>query len=103
MKTATKHTHTIGPWSVETKGSRHFIDGADELSVAYVDRAGVRERQTYEANARLIASAPALLEALILAVPLMQRYAMRSPVLEPSVDRILPAMISAIDKAEGNA
>jgi hypothetical protein len=44
---------------------------------------------------------PDLLAALILAVPLMQRYAMRSPVLEPSVDRILPAMISAIAQAEG--
>ena len=58
------HTHTPGPWSVETKGSRHFIDGADELTVAYVDRAGVRERQTYEANAQLIAAAPELLAAL---------------------------------------
>jgi hypothetical protein len=64
MKTETTHTHTPGPWSVETKGSRHFIDGADELSVAYVDRAGVRERQTYEANARLIAASPDLLAAL---------------------------------------
>ena len=63
MKTHT-HTHTPGPWSVETKGSRHFIDGADELTVAYVDRAGVRERQTYEANAHLIAAAPDLLAAL---------------------------------------
>ena len=96
----THNTHPPGPWAVETKGSRHFIDGADELTVAYVDRAGVRERQTYEANARLIAAAPELLAALILAVPLMQRYAMRSPVLEPSVDRILPAMISAIAQAE---
>ena len=61
MKTHT-HTHTPGPWSVETKGSRHFIDGADELTVAYVDRAGVRERQTYEANAQLIAAAPELLK-----------------------------------------
>jgi YD repeat-containing protein len=58
------HTHTPGPWTIEIKGSRHFIDGADELTVAYVDRAGVRERQTYEANARLIASAPELLAAL---------------------------------------
>ena len=58
------HTHTQGPWEVETKGSRHFIDGPDELTVAYVDRSGVRERQIYEANARLIAAAPELLAAL---------------------------------------
>ena len=56
--------HTPGPWDVETKGSRHFVDGADRLTVAYLDRAGVRERAEIEANALLIASAPELLAAL---------------------------------------
>ena len=56
--------HTPGPWDVEPKGSRHFVDGADGLTVAYLDRAGVRERAEIEANARLIAAAPELLEAL---------------------------------------
>ena len=56
--------HTPGPWDVETKGSRHFVDGADGLTVAYLDRAGVREKTEIEANARLIASAPELLAAL---------------------------------------
>jgi hypothetical protein len=59
-----KTEHTEGPWEIETKGSRHFIDGADQLTVAYVDRAGVRDRQEIEANARLIAAAPDLLTAL---------------------------------------
>lgn len=59
-----KTEHTKGPWEIETKGSRHFIDGADQLTVAYVDRAGVRDRQEIEANARLIAAAPELLAAL---------------------------------------
>ncbi len=58
--------HTPGPWDVEPKGSRHFVDGADGLTVAYLDRAGVRERAEIEANARLIAAAPDLLAALYL-------------------------------------
>ena len=56
--------HTPGPWDVEPKGSRHFVDGADGLTVAYIDRAGVRERAEIGANARLIASAPDLLNLL---------------------------------------
>ena len=60
----TSPAHTPGPWDVEPKGSRHFVDGADGLTVAYLDRAGVRERSEIEANARLIAAAPTLLEAL---------------------------------------
>ena len=95
------HTHTPGPWSVETKGSRHFIDGADELTVAYVDRAGVRERQTYKANAHLIASAPDLLEALkALSV------AVRDAGKEGTAGNLARAegqALFAISKAEGRA
>ena len=56
--------HTPGPWDVEPKGSRHFVDGADGLTVAYLDRAGVRERAEIEANALLIAAAPDMLNLL---------------------------------------
>lgn len=62
--------HTPGPWDVEPKGSRHFVDGPDGLTVAYLDRAGVRERAEIEANARLIASAPDLLNLLTAAARL---------------------------------
>lgn len=58
--------HTPGPWDVEPKGSRHFVDGADGLTVAYLDRAGVRERAEIEANARLIAAAPTMFDYLTL-------------------------------------
>ena len=61
---AVTRQHTPGPWDVEPKGSRHFVDGADGLTVAYLDRAGVREKTEIEANARLISSAPELLSAL---------------------------------------
>ena len=103
MKTHT-HTYTPGPWSVETKGSRHFIDGADELTVAYVDRAGVRERQTYEANARLIAAAPELLAALH---DLLGHAAWVCPSVRDGMRVELGAAIKhaekAIAKAEGRA
>ena len=58
--------HTPGPWDVEPKGSRHFVDGPDGLTVAYLDRAGVRERAEIEANARLIAAAPTMFDYLTL-------------------------------------
>ena len=92
------HTHTPGPWSVETKGSRHFIDGADKLTVAYVDRAGVRERQTYEANAQLIAAAPDLLAALVEMLEASER-----PVNERWFFNVRSHAIAAISKAEGRA
>ena len=65
MKPAPRQ-HTPGPWDVEPKGSRHFVDGADGLTVAYLDRAGVRERAEIEANARLIAAAPTMFDYLTL-------------------------------------
>ena len=92
-----KKEHTKGPWEIETKGSRHFIDGADQLTVAYVDRAGVRDRQEIEANARLIAAAPELLAALI---GMMNRYGDKSP--HPTCDASISAR-AAISKAKGNA
>ena len=68
MKTQSQHNtdyaHAPGPWSIETKGSRHFIDGEEGLTVCYLDRRGVREPSEVEANARLIAAAPELLDAL---------------------------------------
>lgn len=58
------HAHTPGPYDVTTKGSKHFIDGQDGLTVAYLDRAGVRDRKEIDANSRLLSAAPELLEAL---------------------------------------
>ena len=58
--------HTPGPWHViEARGS-HSIDSVD-VRVAKVARNGVDDVEG-EANARLIAAAPDLLEALYLLV-----------------------------------
>ena len=58
---STENKFTPGPWTVTPKGSKHFIDGPDGLTVAYLDRPGERPSL---ANARLIAAAPELLAAL---------------------------------------
>ena len=97
--TATQRpAYTPGPWDVEPKGSRHFIDGADGLTVAYLDRAGVRERSEIEANARLIASAPELIEALEAVLPDLEHYVATHG---PGPDKRLAAARAAIAKARG--
>ena len=96
--------HTPGPWDVEPKGSRHFVDGADGLTVAYLDRAGVRERAEIEANALLIAAAPELLAAL---EDMTDRYA--RAMKDSGVSHYPEAMVeirsarAAIAKATGGA
>ena len=100
--------HTPGPWDVEPKGSRHFVDGADGLTVAYLDRAGVRERAEIEANARLIASAPELLAALEAAAELAEGTVKLLRQLDMESGRIAAECVlrdarAAIAKATGGA
>ena len=90
--------HTPGPWDVEPKGSRHFVDGADGLTVAYLDRAGVRERSEIEANALLIAAAPELIEALEAVLPDLEHYVATHG---PGPDKRLAIARAAIAKARG--
>ena len=94
----TSPAHTPGPWDVEPKGSRHFVDGADGLTVAYLDRAGVRERSEIEANARLIASAPELIEALEAVLPDLEHYVATHG---PGPDKRLAIARAANAKARG--
>ena len=91
-------SHTPGPWDVEPKGSRHFVDGADGLTVAYLDRAGVRERIEIEANALLIAAAPELIEALEAVLPDLEHYVATHG---PGPDKRLAIARAAIAKAKG--
>ena len=90
--------HTPGPWDVEPKGSRHFVDGADGLTVAYLDRAGVRERAEIEANARLIASAPELLAACMSALRALEDNLQPGPMDADAKD----GLRAAIARATGN-
>lgn len=95
MRTPLLLTHTPGPWGVETKGSKHFVDGSDGLTVCVVDRQGVRcNRAENEANAVLIAAAPELLAAC--------KTLLADPYLSDSInsDRMAACRI-AVAKAEG--
>ncbi len=68
--------HTPGPWTwFEDRGMKHFV-GSDRQGFAHT--VGLHEpRDT--ANARLIASAPALLAALEAVLPLAERYLSKAP------------------------
>ena len=58
----TNHTHTSGPWGL-IKKKPMFVCSAEGV-IADCDIDGARDRSQNEANARLIAAAPDLLEAL---------------------------------------
>lgn len=64
--------HTPGPWSVRPTATNFIIDASDGLRVTALSWQPLSYRMPHatkaeaEANARLIASAPDLLEALIL-------------------------------------
>jgi hypothetical protein len=64
MKTTTKAKHTPGPWQIEFGG----MEGDDYAVIGskFADRAicNLEPRDYVPANARLIAAAPELLEAL---------------------------------------
>mgnify|MGYP003443102101 CR=1 FL=1 len=55
--------HTPGPWSAHYNNEGLTVFSPDNVTVAYVDYDECEERPV-EANAHLIAAAPALLEAL---------------------------------------
>ena len=54
-------THTKGPWVVDGSGIRAIVRGVDVTIVAVRHRLAA---EVHEANARMIAAAPELLDAL---------------------------------------
>lgn len=67
-RTEMNNQHTPGPWTwIRDVGRGDAIDGPDRMPVAWVAtdcRRGDRSAYEYEANAALIAAAPALRDAL---------------------------------------
>lgn len=57
--------HTPGPWTYSRGITKLYIDGPDDKTVAVVDDGN-------EADAALLASAPALADALRACVPMME-------------------------------
>lgn len=98
MKPADEKTHTPGPWTYHIGLSAGIITGADDKSV--IDGGGVTEdRPEWEANARLIAAAPDLLEAAKKAERLLS-VALRFPLDTNENQADLIALRSIIAKAE---
>jgi hypothetical protein len=66
----TKSKHTPGPWFGRPHHNPVGICGCDEvgLQIAFITSASEERRDEFKANARLIAAAPDLLEALQAAV-----------------------------------
>ena len=63
---------TPGPWIVEGKhGNRHWITVDNNIVAEVLNNPSVNIDEESEANARLIAAAPELLEALVLAYSFM--------------------------------
>jgi hypothetical protein len=105
--THTKATHTPGPWEftpdeIETKRGSHFVyriessRGSDFLGTFDPNEDG-GDYSEAEANARLIAAAPDLLEAVKTMVEVFRYRHGSSREIVDAVD----ALIVVIDKAEG--
>jgi hypothetical protein len=71
---ATKQAHTPGPWTVEAPGARDYF--AVRTQAGQVAKTGISPRSVHRerglADAHLIAAAPELLEALVLALPYVE-------------------------------
>ncbi len=91
---ATQPAHTPGPWlslkATDGRGKR-YIRTADRHAVCRVTETG-RSYEEQEANVRLIAAAPEMLEALTLAL----RYLHGAPL---RLDTVENAIIDALAKA----
>ena len=93
--------HTPGPWTTERaeESDRYALEGP-EYSVARVEMFG--RMQEWPANARLIAAAPDLLDALKAAV-LRVTLANAEGEGDPILSAWLPDALAAIAKAEKGA
>ena len=106
--------HTTGPWVIDWNVSRLDIFGADETTlVASLRRSPLSQAidEAARSNARLIAAAPELYDALrelltdmVIAQGNMRKAAKRDPAWEGCAEIIQPrvdAARAAIAKAEG--
>ena len=101
--------HTPGPWTyrdtdndafeISTDGTHYYREGIATVwsaAATYTDL-----RNTGEANARLIAAAPDLLEAAQALTDLLLYTAVRPKEAQPETNRRVDALLAAIAKATG--
>ena len=103
--------HTPTPWTLDTSGSTVLISRGKEKAIAYgsgevtqVFQTGMT-REEVLANARLMVSAPELLEELVSCLAYVQRYYRTLPDDGAEQDFIMSSVIEparkAIAKAKG--
>lgn len=90
--------HTPGPWKVASTQAKEVHN----VKIGVVARPSGRTFQEMEANARLIAAAPEMLEALKACLPLLTYwYEQRQDHLGPVEKSCVGQVRDAIAKAEG--
>ena len=90
-----KPSFTPGPWSQGSERDWMVFAGQDGESGELVGFSGGRDGETNKANARLIASAPDLLQALLIATS--------KPLAEHCTDEEWEIIRSALMTAQGEA
>ncbi len=99
--------HTPGPWVIEcapcdghSAAAYYIFGGGKRRAVAHIKRSTV---QPMEANARLIAAAPDLLEALVVLVNEKADYMRRNNLGDPEREGATKQARAAISKATGGS
>lgn len=91
--------HTPGPWAIESGGlNRYVVEESTGNVLASLNYPSHRDIDNERANARLIAAAPELLQALELAKATIERLHRHAP---NSAKGTLDVVSSAIAKAQG--
>jgi len=106
LRASTRPTHTPGPWAIHESAfssslvkELHIGTPTRTAACVYDDcAAGILVRSEIEANARLIASAPELIEALEAVLPDLEHYVATHG---PGPDKRLAIARAAIAKARG--
>lgn len=91
-----KTKHTPGPWYVESTKTTHFVLNENEVVICHTEDPMILGDAT--ANARLIAAAPELLEALYQAAKFFNVHAST-----PAEFKLRDYLEDAIAKATGGA
>lgn len=92
-------SHAPGPWTVRNK-TVSFIDHGKRYAIARVSNSPLITGEGHEANARLIAAAPDLLDALRDLESAVSHYFRGFEHLHPSIERPLWAARKVLDVAD---
>lgn len=95
--------HTPGPWSFDGPPDNHIIWSGQSERVAFMAHSNGSYPERDTANARLIAAAPELLEALEAICAMQSQHYGDATASHLSLARLSVASRTVIDKARGDA